>query len=190
MPYYCAVKGCGNKVRITKNNPDIVYHTFPRDGDRLHKWILFCGQSKDWKPQKNQATADVSEILSDPLASPVESELQLQQAQSLDSESENLLLDTVFVPEPVALEENVPSVVTEVVEPETPATVASDAPAAFQLSEAHPDFQAPYQYETPKIELDYLAPPAPTETPTVEYLPPVPVAQTVAKRHARLRVLV
>ncbi|XP_055632215.1 uncharacterized protein LOC129772791 isoform X2 [Toxorhynchites rutilus septentrionalis] len=62
MPYYCAVKGCGNKVFITKNNPDIVYHTFLRDGDRLHKWNIFYGQS-NWKPQKNQGLIVLAALL-------------------------------------------------------------------------------------------------------------------------------
>ncbi|XP_055641591.1 zinc finger protein 479-like isoform X2 [Toxorhynchites rutilus septentrionalis] len=54
MPYYCAVKGCGNNMFITKGNPDIAYHTFPRNPDRLRRWIVFCGHSETWKPQKNQ----------------------------------------------------------------------------------------------------------------------------------------
>lgn len=54
MLYYCAVKGCGNTVLITKCNPDIGYHSFPKDEERLSKWIDFCGQTKNWKPQKNQ----------------------------------------------------------------------------------------------------------------------------------------
>lgn len=59
MPYFCGVKGCGNKVCLTKNNPNIAYHRFPNDPERLTEWIRFCGWHEGWQPQRNQGICSI-----------------------------------------------------------------------------------------------------------------------------------
>ncbi|XP_053684987.1 THAP domain-containing protein 1-like [Sabethes cyaneus] len=51
MPSFCAVSGCNNKA---SRNPDVVYHNFPRNPERLKHWVKFCGRKEGWIPQKNQ----------------------------------------------------------------------------------------------------------------------------------------
>ncbi|KAL9699489.1 hypothetical protein quinque_002930 [Culex quinquefasciatus] len=59
---------------------------------------------------------------------------------------------------------------------------------SFQLTADHQDFQAPYHYEKPTVENDYLPPVVvPKEQPADDYLPPFPAGDNVAKRHVKLR---
>ncbi|XP_021705675.1 THAP domain-containing protein 8-like [Aedes aegypti] len=54
MPSFCAVKYCGNTI-ANKKTRGIVFHRFPKDGERRQSWVTFCGQHDGWSPQQNQA---------------------------------------------------------------------------------------------------------------------------------------
>ncbi|XP_038120031.1 uncharacterized protein LOC119770028 [Culex quinquefasciatus] len=87
------------------------------------------------------------------------------QVRNADPELESQIFDTVYVEDPVAL-------------PVLVENLDSDSPTAFQLTADHADFQAPYHYEKPTVENDYVEP----EQPTDDYLPPHPVKRLVKYR--------
>lgn len=55
MRAFCAVRTCENRKSLTKENPAIVYHQFPKDQDRCAKWITFCDRGENWRPKESQA---------------------------------------------------------------------------------------------------------------------------------------
>lgn len=42
----CSVKGCSSK-----SYPELSFHSFPKEYDRLQKWIHFCKNRPLWKPK-------------------------------------------------------------------------------------------------------------------------------------------
>ncbi|XP_055631159.1 uncharacterized protein LOC129771494 [Toxorhynchites rutilus septentrionalis] len=164
------------------------------------------------------AFADVNELLIKPEPL-VELALQTEEVQPGQEQAE-LSNSVVPLEESVNQEQKCGEALVEEPAPASPLVLLNEAvevieavealPVAVaqvetaQLTATHPDYQAPYEYQTPKIQLDYVAPAEPevvteavviVELPTVkeaqppavqnEYLPPLTVAETLVKRHAK-----
>ncbi|XP_055608676.1 zinc finger protein 37-like [Uranotaenia lowii] len=54
MIYYCAVRGCRNKISVTKHDTTILYHKFPTNKQQWEAWRVFCDNGKEWTPAANQ----------------------------------------------------------------------------------------------------------------------------------------
>ncbi|XP_055619999.1 uncharacterized protein LOC129764679 [Toxorhynchites rutilus septentrionalis] len=149
------------------------------------------------------AFADVSELLNKPelLAEPIKLDATLpEETPGQDPKCGEALVEEPEPASPVVLLNQAVEVV-EAVEALPLALVETDS---VQLTASHPDYQAPYEYQTPKIQLDYVAPAEPevvtedvvvVELPSVkeeqplpvqnEYLPPLSVTENLVKRHAK-----
>lgn len=51
---FCSVNGCSSKTAI-----GVSLHSFPKDHDRLQKWISFCNNKPLWKPKTGNRLCSV-----------------------------------------------------------------------------------------------------------------------------------
>ncbi|XP_055629814.1 translation initiation factor IF-2-like [Toxorhynchites rutilus septentrionalis] len=161
----------------------------PQQPAEIQSCIVLTNSAASSEPQSAKLE-QATDVIPTEAAAPAEPTTVEAEATEEEEESE---------PEPTEQADvnTTPEVVAASNEPEpteAPAVVEPVA-AKLQLDSSHPDFQGPYHYEKPKVQLDYGTP-AEEEvvaevniSPKVqnEYLPPATdlEAPVVAKRHAK-----
>ncbi|EAT45435.1 AAEL003319-PA [Aedes aegypti] len=152
------------------------------------------------------AFADVSELFLQPVPLVHHDHIEEhhhQEARPYDILSEHepstleLISEAIHEEEPAAVPFGLANEGVEIVEAIEVLPVADGEVQRVQLTETHQDYQGPYHYEKPKVQLDYGAPIVAEKVPEVEapivkdqlvdnnYLPPKYSQDNLVKRHIK-----
>lgn len=140
------------------------------------------------------ALADVSELLHQPVAHHLEEHHHQDAAHpAVEHHSE-----AIHVEKHITFDFGIENEGVEIVEAIEVLPVQAHVDVkGVQLTEEHKDYQAPYSYEKPTVQLDYVPPVVPEPTQEVEvpifkeqpltnnYLPPKYTENNLAKRHIK-----
>ncbi|EJY57490.1 AAEL017372-PA [Aedes aegypti] len=145
------------------------------------------------------AFADVSELLHQPVPHHLEEHHQ-QDAHLIEphhSSTTGHHSEAIHVEKHITFDFGLENEGVEIVEAIEVLPVGHVDVKGVQLTEEHKDYQAPYSYEKPTVQLDYVAPIVAEPTPEVEtpifkdqpisnnYLPPKYTQDHPAKRHVK-----